>query len=220
MRWQDALWLVVPVIEALRWRVPWLRRLGAVTVTALGWLVVFSPQMVVWQVLYGEALTVPQGASFMQWWSPNLVEMLVSDNHGLISWTPVVLPALWGLWTLARHDRPSRLPLLCVLASAWYVNSAVADWWAGEAYGARRFLSLAPLMAVGLAFWLTDAAGRLSRRRAAITLALIMLNALLLFQYQVFMKGWRDLAPYPQGLVNLWLMRFVVPFRVLWRWWV
>lgn len=219
MRWQDALWLAVPAIEALRWRVSWPERIAALTLLGVGWLVVFSPQMLVWQALYGRAFTVPQGAAFMEWASPNLVEMLVSSNHGLFSWAPILVLACVGLGTVARRDRALALPLAVVLISAWYVNAAVADWWAGEAYGARRFLSLAPLFAVGLAHWIAGTDGRVSPLRAGVTAVAIGLNGLLLFQYQVFMKGWRDTAPYPRGFVDLWLMRFVVPFRVLGRWW-
>ena len=219
MRWQDGLWLLVVMIEVLRWRTTWAQRVRGAALAAAGWLLVFSPQMGVWYVLYGQAFTVPQGAAFMEWWSPNLLDMLVSDNHGLLSWTPMVALALWGLWTLARRDATTRLPLAFVLLSAWYVNAAVADWWAGEAYGARRFLSLAPLLALGLATWLTRPDGTLARARVLVTVVMMGLNALLLFQYQVFMKGWRDIAPYPRGFTDLWLMRFVVPFRVLGRWW-
>jgi hypothetical protein len=41
---------------------------------------------------------------------------------------------------------------------------------------------------------------------------------LLLVQYQTFMHGLRDVAPYPGGAYNLWLARFVVPIDLLRRW--
>jgi hypothetical protein len=43
-------------------------------------------------------------------------------------------------------------------------------------------------------------------------------NLLLLLQYQVFMKGRPDLAPYPHGWVDMWLTRFLVPVRVFAEW--
>jgi hypothetical protein len=43
----------------------------------------------------------------------------------------------------------------------------------------------------------------------------IALNCLLLFQYQLFLKGWRGVAPYPRGVYGLRIARFVVPVRVL-----
>ena len=70
---------------------------------------------------------------------------------------------------------------------------------------------------MGLAAWVCAADGTVSRARRWIVIGLVGLNGLLLFQYQVFMKGWRDIDPYPRGFVDLWLTRFVVPFRVLGR---
>jgi len=45
------------------------------------------------------------------------------------------------------------------------------------------------------------------------------LNFLLLVQYQAFIKGLRDLAPYPHGFYAMWIARFVVPFRLAARLW-
>ena len=53
-----------------------------------------------------------------------------------------------------------------------------------------------------------------NRNATALVCVPVALNLLLLFQYQVFMKGWRDIAPYPGGAWNLWVERFIVPFRV------
>ncbi len=221
MRWQDAIFGIVPLIEAARWRAPAGRRVAAAGLTGLTAAAVFSPQMVVWTVLYGHPLALPQGASFMRWFSPHLLAVLFSDSHGLFIWAPLLVPATLGLVTFLRRDRAVALPVASVVLATWYVNAAVADWWAGEAFGARRFLSLFPLFALGLAVWL-QADGRSSRARAWRLVAVAVLtaaNGLLLLQYELFMKGLRDIAPYPHGWVDMWLVRLVVPFRLL-RWWV
>lgn len=218
MRWQDATFLVVPLIETLRWRAPAGRRMLGAAITVAAFVLVFSPQMFVWNALYGTPVTLPQGSSFMLWTSPHLWLVLFSDNHGLLSWTPIVVPALAGLVAYAMARPALRLPIACVVLTSWYVNAAVADWWAGEAFGARRFLSLFPLFVIGLARWVdrSTMSARAWRLRVAVVAALGALNWLLLFQYQLFMKGLRDIAPYPEGAA-LWLDRFAVPFRVLAR---
>jgi hypothetical protein len=44
-------------------------------------------------------------------------------------------------------------------------------------------------------------------------------NGLLLLQYETFMKGLRDIAPYPGGLYGLWIARFIVPVDLgRWLW--
>jgi hypothetical protein len=220
MRWQDALFVVLPVFEVARWNRPASERLAAAAAVLAAWLVVFSPQMVVWQVIYGRPFALPQGPAFMQWTSPHLVAVLVSDNHGLLSWAPLLVLALIGLVRFLRMTPAVVLPVSFVVLSAWYVNAAVADWWAGEAFGARRFLSLFPMFVLGLAVWLHQGAraDRIAPARLLILLGLGGANLLLLLQYQLALKGLEHIAPYPHGVLDMWLTRFIVPFRLL-AWW-
>ncbi len=221
MRWQDAVFLIVPFSEILGWRASWRTRLGALAAAALAWVVVFSPQLVVWHVLYGQAFAIPQGPSFMQWTSPHLADVLFSTNHGLFTWTPIVALAIVGLGVLVRREPTVAPALVGLVLVSWYVNAAVADWWAGEAFGARRFLSMFPLLVLGMATWMQARGKPPSTRttRWAIVSALIAANGLLLLQYQLFMKGLIAIAPYPSGWFDMWVARFVVPARLL-SWWL
>jgi hypothetical protein len=227
MRWQDAVVLAAPALE-LAWtlgsrddhRPRAARALALLAVAGLASLVAFVPQLVVWQVLYGRPLLVPQGDEFMRWTSPALVDVLVSSRHGLFSWTPVALVGVAGLVPLWRRHRLVAAGLAAVFALSWYANAAVADWWAGEAYGARRFLSCFAVFAVGLGVLYERGLTRPRAGGVALAGALIVaLNVLLLVQYQTFMRGWRDLAPYPKGAYNLFVARFVVPFDIARFWW-
>jgi hypothetical protein len=214
MRWQDGLLLAIPLFECMRAPLPARTRVFAAGAAAGAWLVVFLPQMFVWHSLYGRWLTMPQGGSFMQWTSAHPLAVLF-DKHGWFTWTPIVVIGLAGLVSFGwRHTRVA-LPIAFVVLSAWYVNSAVADWWAGEAFGARRFLSLFPLLVLGLAVWLD--AGR-ATWRMTVVVTLVALNWLLLFQYELFMKGLVDLSAYPEGAFNLWIARFLVPVKLIARW--
>jgi hypothetical protein len=215
MRWQDAMTLLLPVWVVARQPIALLTRLRSAAVMLAGWVAAFLPQMAVWQVLYGTPVTQPQGAGFMEWTHPNLLAVLFSANHGLFTWTPLLLPAAAGVVLLARRAPRIILPLSAFAALTWWVNASVADWWAGEAFGARRFLSLFPLFAVGLSTWLAE--GRRWRRWLAA--GLVVANLLLLLQYQLFMKGLAALAPYPYEWFDLWLARFLVPFRLI-AWWL
>ena len=183
---------------------------------AAGALLAISPQLFVWTTLYGSPLLVPQGEGFMRWTTPALGPVLFSDNHGLFSWTPIVLVAVVGLLVMAYRDRTLGAALLLIFALSWYANAAAADWWAGEAFGARRFVSLFPIFTLGLAA-VCDWPGARLRVTAAIAVVAIVLNGLLLVQYQTFMRGWRDVAPYPRGVYGLWLARFVVTFDIVER---
>jgi len=179
-----------------------------------GAFVAFTPQMFVWERLYGHPLTIPQGVAFMQWTTPALVAVLFSDNHGLFTWTPVIALACIGLVPLTRRAPVVGAGAIAFLLISWYVNAAVADWWAGEAFGARRFVACFPVFVLGTAAIFDRWTAR-PVRIVACTAVFIVLTGLLLVQYQAFMHGARTIAPYPKGVEGLWLARFVVPFRLL-----
>ena len=219
MRWQDALLLLVPALDVL-WhlRASGPRQAAArLAVCGAAAALAFSPQMVVWSRLYGAPLAIPQGDAFMRWHDPALISMLFSDRHGLLSWTPVIALSIAGFLPLVwRFPLVGTAAILYFLAS-WYVNAAAADWWAGEAFGARRFVSCFPVFVLGLAA-LLDRLKATTRTSAAMMVVFCSLTFLLLLQYQTFMHGRPDLAPYPEGLHGLWLARFRVPFDLLGSW--
>lgn len=220
VRWQDGLAMAVVVfdvvVQARRFSTPLERvRFAATRLAGAGaaTLVVFSPQMVAWQVLYGRPLTIPQGSSFMKWSSPAVLAVLFSPLRGLFSWTPVAaavlaVPLVWPRsWRLA-------VTLAGFFVASLYVNAAVADWWAGEAFGARRFMSCFPVIAVGVAVLIEKTASWRSPMRW-LAGGLVGANLLLLLHYELFMLGYRAMAPYPDNWSTLWLDRFVVPVRLL-----
>jgi hypothetical protein len=221
MRWQDAIILIVPCVDLL-WRRARGMGIGQLAVRGLtcaaAALAAFTPQMLVWQRLYGRPFAIPQGEGFMRWGSPALVEVLFSDWHGLFTWTPLVAVAVAGLVFLWRRDRLVCSAAATFLILSWYVNAAAADWWAGEAFGSRRFVSCFAVLSFGLAAMIA----RWSPGPRAVTIAAgaaVAHTFLLLLQYQAFMHGLRDVVPYPRGAFNLWLARFIVPFDLLARWW-
>jgi hypothetical protein len=217
VRWQDVVFFVVPAIDAW-WHFLRRRRDAAgfgarLAVCAAGGIVGFLPQIWAWIVLYGSPFAIPQGPDFMRWTSPQILPVLFSDNHGLFTWTPIVAVAIAGIAWLCRRDPLLGAAAVAAFALALYTNAAVADWWAGEAYGARRFLSCFPIFALGLGASLQA----LERRPAwlrGIAVAVIALNGLLLLQYQLFMRGLHPETPYPHGLYGLLLARFAAPIQL------
>lgn len=221
MRWQDALALGVPLWAVCRWQVSWTRRAAAALAATASALAVFLPQTIVWNALYGRPFAMPQGPSFMRWSDPHLFDVLFSAHHGLFSWAPLLVLAVAGLAVFAWRHREWAPAVVILTMTSWFVNAAVADWWAGEAFGARRFLSLFPLFVLGASTWMQGRPSTATARpwRMAAGLVLIVMNGLLLFQYQLFMKGLQAVAPYPSGGFDLWIARFLVPLRFV-EWWL
>lgn len=221
MRWQDAI-LILAVAADLLWRLRQRAAAGHVlawgAAAAVAALVAFTPQMIVWTSLYGQPLAMPQGSGFMRWSQPALIAVLFSTWRGLLTWTPIVAAAILGFAPLTKRDRLVGAAACVFFALSWYVNAAVADWWAGEAFGARRFVSCFPIFALGLTALLERWSPTL-RTLATTSAAVIAHTFLLLVQYQAFMKGLRDVVPYPRGAYELWLARFRAPFDLIAWWW-
>ncbi|RIK27017.1 MAG: hypothetical protein DCC52_09745 [Chloroflexi bacterium] len=102
-----------------------------------------------------------------------------------------------------------------------YINSVVNDWWGGEAFGARRFISLMPFFALGLAA-LIDALRQSAKTRAyvsqnailVILVALIVWNNLFVLQYNLWLKGIGHISAVPT-FQEMTLDKFTAPFLLL-----
>ena len=221
VRWQDGLALTVAVFDvAVQGRLlpSWRRRLAfassRLAVTALSSLAVFTPQMIAWYVLYGQPFTIPQGSDFMRWSAPAIRPVLLSPLRGLFSWTPLAAAGLLGVPCLWRRSRRLAVTVAFFFLASIYVNAAVVDWWAGEAFGARRFMSCFPLIALGATVLMAASGGVGKAARVAVA-ALVCANLLLLFHYELFMLGYRSLAAYPDDWSTLWIDRFLTPVKLL-----
>jgi hypothetical protein len=202
-RWQAAVavLLVAPLaLVQLRQRTV---RLGWLAAAATGGALAFLPQLLVWKGVFGRFLVArPHGTGYVGLASPHLVDVLVSANHGLLAWTPGALLGLLGLVMGLRRDRLLCGPALLVCAATAWVNGAIADWdWeGGDAFGARRFDLIVPLLAVGLARFLDDAAA-LVRRRPLLAPAslLVLLAAWNLGLIRLFRAGhFGEMAPFDE----------------------
>jgi hypothetical protein len=117
---------------------------------ALAALACVLPQLITWKVNYGSWAVVPQGDGFMRWDAPAWSETLFSSRNGLLPWSPLYAIALVGLFAAVRRmPRLACVMLVGIVAQA-VVNGAAWDWWAGGAFGARRFDSTYVAFAFGL----------------------------------------------------------------------
>ena len=154
--------------------------LGAATA-----LLVFSPQLVVWKILFGSFITVPQGEGFMRWAESSWASTLFSPRNGVFPMAPMLGLGVVGLLLGLRRRASLVLPLLLVLAGMTLINGAAYDWW-GWGFSARRFTSSLPLFAVGFGLVLAWARQLLTRRpeRAAAWITGGVISLFILFNLQ------------------------------------
>ncbi|UCE17515.1 MAG: hypothetical protein JSV84_11550 [Gemmatimonadota bacterium] len=192
IRWQNVLYVIIPILEALsaflrssihekavkpndaRWRGiigpielrvhskffggsgrEELRRIPFFVKRTLFFLSAFLfaclPQMIVWKVLYGSFITIPQGKWFLEAHDAAINAVLFSSHHGLFAWSPVLILATLGFYFLYRRDRFLSLALLVAFCLQVYINSKALDTYAGVSFGHRRFINCLPLFVFGLA---------------------------------------------------------------------
>ena len=189
MRVQEAVWLLVPGLDAAYLVLANVRHdrraardalLGGVVLVAVT-VIVFSPQLLIWKYFFGTFRT-PQPPGHMRWLDPGLLAMLFSMRGGLIAWSPILYFFIPGL-LLSRKELDGlawRMGLLFLIV--WWVNASAWDHWASWTFGARRFTDSSVIFAVGLGgFWRW--ASRVTWRRRfllGVTVFLILWNGLLM----------------------------------------
>lgn len=159
VRAQDVVFAVLPAAQLLTTLVRGDNRARKLALRdgalfTVGAALVFSPQMLAWWQIYGSPLTIPQGDAFMLWRASKPAFTLFSSRNGLMSWSPIVSVAMLGVLLLALRRGPGRalaVLLLAAFAAEAYVLGATRDWWAGWAFGGRRFLGCSVLFGLGLA---------------------------------------------------------------------
>lgn len=185
---------------------------------AITLLICMLPTFIAHVIVYGGAFeTGYVHISDWYWKSPYLFSVLFSSDHGLLSWTPILLFALIGLVAFWRSvPRVGALFIATVLAFYYFIAS-YPDWAGISSYGNRFFVSLTPLFILGLAVFLERFTRIFRTRRAALWAASIFLacfafwNAGLIFQWGTHLIPARGPISFPQMIRNQFL---VVPRQI------
>ena len=196
---RSALALALALARALAWPLA-----GALVA-----LIVFTPQLLAWQTLYGSYIAIPQGAGYMRWADSLWADTLFSSRNGLFPYAPVWAAGALGLALVVRRDRALGLALLGTFALGAYLNGASSDWSGGGAFGGRRYDGLVAHVTLGLGALvaaLLHAAERRPRALAGGLLAVLLVlgawtNLLLAtdFRRAQLAPGPRDLYPAYEG---------------------
>jgi hypothetical protein len=112
----------------------------------------FGSPFIFAQELVGKAIALQKTGSPDLFQTPFLtgaLGLLFSPSRGLAVYSPVLLPALWGIVRAFRDPassdlRPFALAAACMMATQckWF------DWWGGHTYGYRPWLDAIPYLAL------------------------------------------------------------------------
>jgi hypothetical protein len=162
IRVQDIAFGVVIVVEvasviigdlrrrAIDWRMRALIVIGGGALTLGVALLVFTPQLLYWHVIYGDAFALPHGARYTRLGSPMILELLYAPRNGWFSTHPIAYLAVIGLACLPKRARTIGIALALALVIQVYLNASIFDWWAQASWGQRRMCSVTLILVVGL----------------------------------------------------------------------
>jgi hypothetical protein len=115
-----------------------------------GAFLVFVPQLIVYRALNGNFLPARNVTDKFTWNGAHIGDILFSNFHGLITWTPVALLALLGLFFLWRQDKLLTVALCVAFVAETYLLGSFSTWFGGAAFGMRRFINCTVIFVVGL----------------------------------------------------------------------
>ena len=149
--------------------------------------VAFLPTFVTKKIIYGGYLNFGYNEHW-DWKSPALLKVAFSSEHGLFSWTPIIILAVAGLFLFRKYDRRLAFSSIGVFAAYIYTIGCYENWTGLSSFGSRFFVSLTCLFILGLAAVFDALEHAWTQRRAAIiasvaTGAFIVWNLGLMFQW-------------------------------------
>jgi hypothetical protein len=164
----------------------------------------FSPTLIAKKIIYGSYFHMGYTEQWF-WKSPAFFKVCFSSEHGLFSWTPILLLAVAGLFVLRKYEPMLAVYLIVVFAAYVYAVGCYQDWHGISSYGNRFFVGLTSFFVLGLAALFDWLAREWQERRATIlsysaVAVLIVWNLGLMFQWGMHLipdRGpisWRDAA--------------------------
>jgi hypothetical protein len=209
----NAMLLMILVVEALREYAAAFRRgsgSGAAVSQLLAQHLLFValtllcllPTFLTRYVVYGSPFSTGYGSvQSWSWRSPHFLAVLFSSEHGLFSWTPLLLFATIGLVLFKWREPRVGTPLLAAVLAFYVFIACYPDWAGISSFGNRFFVSLTPLFILGLSVLLERVATPFHSQRAAVVTATLVLAALILWNAGFMFQWGAHLIP-PRGPIS------------------
>ncbi len=176
------------------------RLLGQNVLFAAVALAALLPTLITKKIIYGSYFNFGYGERWF-WNSPAFFRVCFSAEHGLFSWTPILIPAVVGLFFVCRYNRLLGLGLLAVFVSYLYLIGSYQDWAGISSFGNRFFVSLTPIFVVGLAATLQRLGNLFRGRHGAFAGACAMVGLFIVWNLAFVFQWGMHLIP-PRGPIS------------------
>ncbi len=154
----------------------WIKNYWAIIGLFVIGVIVFIPQMAYWHYVTGKFLYYSyQSSGFPYWMTPKFGIVLFGKYNGWLTYTPIVLFALAGLFILLFRKQMNSLAVLLILCISIYVNASWCEPTFSAAVGQRAMIDYLPFLAISLAFVIQQIKGMSKPWRIALSLIIILL---------------------------------------------
>ncbi|MEP6794170.1 MAG: hypothetical protein ABJB16_07580 [Saprospiraceae bacterium] len=151
----EIIWALVPVlwgIQSLRERITFLfQQWKKCVVAALIAGLIMSIQMIYWKSVAGEWIVYSYGDQGFNWLHPKIWRGLMGVNVGWWIYTPIMIMALAGFFSLYKKNKPLFWPTFVTSILAIYITLSWAHWEGGGGLGQRNLIQIYPLLSIPLA---------------------------------------------------------------------
>jgi hypothetical protein len=184
----------------------------------IAFLVCLLPTIISKKIVYGSPFQsgyIP--VSVWHWKSPFFLQVLFSSNHGLFSWTPLLLLSVIGIFFFWRKTPRAGGAVLCSVLAFYYFIASYPDWAGISSFGNRFFVSLTVFFVLGLAVLLQRCANLFRSLKIATATTSIALACFVLWNLGLMFQWGSHLVP-ARGPISWSEMAhnqiFVVPGQV------
>jgi hypothetical protein len=175
---------------------PLLKQFEEYALFALVTILALTPTLLTKWLIYGKVLESGYPAfDSWSWTSPKIFAVLFSSDHGLLSWTPVLLLALIGLVLLARTQPAFAGGLLSTFVVYLYFVASFTNWDGLSSFGNRFFISFTPAFVIGLTALLEKLARRLGNPSKAMRVAGLSVAALIIWNAGLMVQWGTQMIP-------------------------
>jgi hypothetical protein len=172
-------------------------------VTGAAFLLVL-PQLTYWYFKTGHILydSYKNPGVGLDIFSPHIINVLFSYRKGWFLYTPVMIFSIIGWYFLFKNNRNIFLACIAYFLISFYIISSWSEWWYGAAFSGRPMITLYPILAICLGYFLQYVMVR--KKIVKISFAVILLFFILLNQFQWWQMKNYILDPYRSTKEYYW----------------
>jgi hypothetical protein len=154
------------------------------------------PTFVTRQIIYGSPFETGYPPVWTwNWTSPAFLQVLFSSDHGMFSWTPVLLLAAAGLPFLIKRDALLGKGALLTFLAYYYFIASYVDWDGLSSFGNRFFVSLTPIFVLSLTALLDAFSALFAKPARALAIALPVIGLLIAWNVGLIFQWGTHMIP-------------------------